>query len=152
MQDVPHPNPNQIHADHTVNRAVGALGRARQRVALENRLAADIAIDETTPHWQLANETAEALEGEILRPDRRRALVTRAQHLGVRPFDANLVFALVQDRARRGESVGDAAAPLALLAEKPARRPFDSVPLVMLAAATGIAVGAAVFLVRWLVG
>ncbi|MCH2161303.1 MAG: hypothetical protein MK085_05470 [Phycisphaerales bacterium] len=152
MHDVPHPNPHLAQDDHTVNRAVTVLGRARQRVALENRLAAGMAIDETTPHWQLANETAQALEGEILRPDRRRALVTRAQRLGVRPFDANLVFALVQDRARRGETVSDAAAPLALLAERPRTPRFDAVPLVMLAAATGIAVGAAVFLVRWLVG
>lgn len=152
MHDVPHPDPNPIPADHTVNRAVNAMARARQRIALENRLAADTAFEEHSPHWQLANETAKALEGEILRPEHRKALATRAHHLGVRPFDANLVFALVQDRARRGESIAGAAAPLALLAEQPARRPFDAVPLVMLAAATGIAVGAAVFLVRWLVG
>lgn len=53
----------------------------------------------------LALRTAECLDGgraAILRPERRRRLLRIANLLGVGQFDANLVFAIVQDNARRG--------------------------------------------------
>lgn len=49
-----------------------------------------------------AQQVATNLEGgraALLRPERRRALMTQAQRLGLRPFDANLVIAIVQDAA-----------------------------------------------------
>lgn len=39
----------------------------------------------------------------LLRPERRRELFHRAEDMGLRPFDANLVIAIVQEAARRGE-------------------------------------------------
>jgi len=46
---------------------------------------------------------ASSLEGGqagILRPDVRHKLVQQAVQLGLRPFDANLVIAIVQDSSR----------------------------------------------------
>ncbi|MCA9294405.1 MAG: hypothetical protein KDA20_11390 [Phycisphaerales bacterium] len=57
-----------------------------------------------------ALRVADALEGgraAILRPERRRELVANAQAMGLRPFDANLIIAIVQDGARRGERMDD---------------------------------------------
>ncbi len=55
-----------------------------------------------------ADDVRKSIEGgraAILRPERRRELFTRATSLGLRPFDATLVIAIVQDAARRGEEV-----------------------------------------------
>ena len=63
------------------------------------------ALAATDPRWVLAARTAMQLQGgqaAILAPDQRRRLVTMAQRLGLRPFDAGLVIAIVQDAARRG--------------------------------------------------
>ncbi len=60
----------------------------------------------------MAATVARSLEGgqaAILRPERRRNLVAAAGALGVRPFDANLLIAAVQDRVRRGEDPQGAA-------------------------------------------
>jgi hypothetical protein len=98
-----------VFPDHGPN-----LVEARQRhaVASENRAAASLTATPTdSPSHErdvrriLALTTAQALEGgraAILRPDRRRKLVSTATRLGLRPFEANLVIAIVQDGARRG--------------------------------------------------
>ena len=147
--DSPHPSLS-IEDTRTVERAHAVLQEARRRVALENRLATINGLDESTPHWTLANETAQALEGDILRPELRRVLVERAEDMGVRSFDANLVFALVQDRARRGEPLDSMAQPLSLLAKPRPRPTIDLVPLLSLATATGLAVGTVIAVARWL--
>lgn len=54
------------------------------------------------PRWVLAIRAAEQLQGALLTPDRRDKLVRLGRVLGLRPFDANLVIAIVQDQARRG--------------------------------------------------
>jgi hypothetical protein len=74
-----------------------------REVARENRLAAEAELNPNDARWVLAIRAAHALEGAQLRPERREKLVRLATTLGMRPFDANLVIALVQDRARRGE-------------------------------------------------
>ncbi|HHN78372.1 MAG TPA: hypothetical protein ENK11_06855 [Phycisphaerales bacterium] len=59
------------------------------------------------PRWVFAARVASQLEGgqaAVLRPERRERLVKTARLLGLRPFDAALVIALVQDAARRGEA------------------------------------------------
>ncbi len=56
----------------------------------------------TDPRWVLAVRTAESLEGTVLRPEKRERLVHLGKILGLSPFDANLVIAIVQDQARRG--------------------------------------------------
>lgn len=62
----------------------------------------------------------ESLEGgraAVLRPERRRRLLRIARMLGVREFDAHLLIAQAQERARRGETLsgevvgGGGAAP-----------------------------------------
>lgn len=57
------------------------------------------------PRWVLAARAASLLEGgraALLTPDRRRRLMGLADRMGLRPFDAALVIAIVQDAARTG--------------------------------------------------
>ncbi len=57
------------------------------------------------PRWVLAVRTASYLDAGragLLAPDKRDRLITTAKHLGIRPFDAHLVIAIVQDAARMG--------------------------------------------------
>jgi len=56
----------------------------------------------TDPRWVLAVRTADQLEGAILRPEKRERLIRLARTMGLTPFDANLIIAIVQDQARRG--------------------------------------------------
>lgn len=82
---------------------------SKRAVRIANRAAADL-----SPHDArsiLASLTARSIEGgraAIIRPDVRRLLVARAASMGLRPFDANLVIAIVQDDAR---SPGGSARP-----------------------------------------
>jgi hypothetical protein len=104
----------EAHAPHA-SEATLSPREARQRIARENTSAAMLAPDDA--RWMFAQEVASRLEGgraALLRPADRRELVEVAGKLGVRAFDANLVIALVQDAARRGEDVvlqPDAAVP-----------------------------------------
>jgi hypothetical protein len=67
----------------------------------------------TDPRWVLAVRTAQWLQGgraAILTPEHRRRILGLAQHIGLRPFDASLVIAIVQDAVRCGqEPLGRAA-------------------------------------------
>lgn len=54
------------------------------------------------PRWVLAVRVSEGLEGSVLAPQKRERLVRLGKMLGLSPFDANLVIAIVQDQARRG--------------------------------------------------
>ncbi len=73
-------------------------------VAAENRAASTIAA--LDPRWIFAVQVKRALLGgqaAIIRPEDRRRLMVAAQRLNLRPFDASLVIAIVQDGARLGE-------------------------------------------------
>lgn len=91
----------------------------RQAVAHETLLARDLGRDRgfgpDDPRWKLAVETQRALQGAMLAFEDRRRLLSLAQRLGIRAFDANLIVALVQDRARRGEPIESAAATIAIV-------------------------------------
>ncbi len=52
--------------------------------------------------WVLAVRVAEHLQGSILPPQARDRLVRLGKSMGLTPFDANLIIAIVQDQARRG--------------------------------------------------
>ena len=81
-----------------------AIEAARQRVAEENTRSAGLSPDDI--RLLMALRVSDALEGgraAVLRPERRRELVANAQAMGLRPFDASLIIAIVQDGARRGE-------------------------------------------------
>lgn len=56
----------------------------------------------TDPRWVLAIRTAEVLEGDILPPAKREALMKTGKMMGLTAFDCSLILAIVQDRARRG--------------------------------------------------
>lgn len=45
-------------------------------------------------------DVASALQGSLLPADQRRVLMSRADELGMRPFEATLMIAMAQDRAR----------------------------------------------------
>ena len=69
----------------------------------------------TDPRWVLAVRTSECLQGDVLPPEKRDRLLVLARLLRLTPFDANLIFAIVQDQARRGYAA--AACPQAGLAQ-----------------------------------
>lgn len=81
---------------------------SRNRVTAENRRAAEFtAAGGEDVRKLLALKVGEGLEGgraAILPAARRRTLVKAGEHLGLRPFEANLIIAIVQDSARRGEA------------------------------------------------
>ncbi|TVQ80882.1 MAG: hypothetical protein EA380_02795, partial [Phycisphaeraceae bacterium] len=82
--------------------------QARIRAAVERENVSASGLGARDARRVLAVRTSEALEGgasAILRPDRRRRILDLAQGMGLRPFDANLVIAIVQDSARRGVGI-----------------------------------------------
>ena len=94
-------------------RATRQLAETRRRIALENRLASGSshfdasALEEiASPHLVLAGRIAASLDGAVLPPERRQDLLRFSKSIGVREFDASLVIAVIQDRARRGEPNG----------------------------------------------
>ena len=94
----------------------------RQAVAHEMLLARETArerdFDPNDARWRLATETQRALQGAVLAYEDRRQLLALANRLGIRAFDANLILAVVQDRARRGEPL-ESAAPTVAMVPKP---------------------------------
>lgn len=77
--------------------------RSRADVARENTLAAGLS--PLDARWLFAVNVASAIEGgkaAVLPPEKRQRLVASAVQLGLRPFDANLVIAVVQEAAREG--------------------------------------------------
>jgi hypothetical protein len=107
------------------------------------------------PRWVLAAHAQLSLEGgraAILSPDRRRRLMSLARRTGLRPFDAALVIAIVQDAARSGQdlvrSAGgapDVASRLALI-----RAPESSSTAGAFALAILLASGIFVAAMSWL--
>ena len=93
------------HAEATA-RGWGAV--ARERAIRENVRSAATASQLSSDDARVifATKVQECLEGgraAILRLQRREQLIALSHDMGFRPFDANLIIALVQDAARRGE-------------------------------------------------
>jgi len=63
----------------------------------------------------LAMRVREAMQGPMLPPAHRDRLLKIGRLLGLTPFEANLVIAIVQDQARQGGEPADAAASLAFV-------------------------------------
>ncbi len=90
-------------------------------VAMENRLAAgNTELDPRDPRWAFAMRTRSQLQGMVLTPERREQLLREAKTMNLRPFDASVIIAIVQDGARRGDSNTRLATSLALV--RPAQR------------------------------
>ena len=124
----------------------------RAAVAAENRAAAgNPALDPADPRWVLAVRTAAALQGSALTPERRARVMRTARRIGLRPFDANLIIAIVQDHARRRRDLSEADGLLRLVARA---QPAPSAPSGWLRWAAAIAAAATgtMLLVRWLTG
>ena len=94
---------------------------AVRRVSAAPRSAAPAALPIAAhdARWLLAQSVWANLDPGCrgaLAPEKRQRLITHGVRLGLRPFDSNMVIAIVQDRARRGESLGaDVAAALGLV-------------------------------------
>ena len=124
--------------------------RVRQAVIRENRRAAqNPSLEPTDPRWVLAVRAYSQLQGSTMTPERRQRVMRTARLLGVRPFDANLVIAMVQDRARRGEGLAEVA-PTLTLVQKPRRQGRLSRPWMRWIAAVAAAVAGNALLIWWL--
>ncbi len=127
---------------------------AARAIAQENRAAsrAEPSLEPTDPRWILAARTYASLEGSTLTPEKRARLQRTAERIGVRPFDANVIIAIVQDQARRGEPL-DAALPTLNLLEKPephTRQREAPALLWITAIASGLVL--ATILIHWFIG
>ena len=70
--------------------------------------------------------------------------------MGLREFDAHLVMAVVQDRARRGEGFQDLSGPLAMFGDTRRSWLTGHLRLTVGAAAIGMAIGTAILFIQWL--
>jgi len=87
---------------------------AARQIIRENRAASlGQDLDPTDPRWVLAARTRRELQGAALTADRRERLLGLAQQLHMRPFDANMVIAIVQDEARLASAGADSTWELA---------------------------------------
>ncbi len=134
--------------------------RLRRDIARENgeaaRMQAELA--DADVRRILALRIEESLEGgraALLPAPRRRALVNAGHRLGLRPFESNLIIAIVQDAARRGKSSADRDTRAALgvipSPDKPAQGRGDFWMWIRIALATAaLATLMFTFLVGWL--
>lgn len=91
-------------------RLSSATRPGRQTHAAEgaNRPAPTHTKPRVEPRWAFAARVAVAVDGPIpetrglVPPETRDALMRSATHLGLRPFEATLIIAAIQDRARSG--------------------------------------------------
>jgi len=147
-----HPRLRLVGTDDAAARANWARNRqARQNIIRENRLAAENpALDPADPRWVLAVRTQSQLQGTALTPERRARVMRTARMLGIRPFDANVIIAIVQDQARRGEHLSQAVPTLAMLS-RPKRPVSTAAAVFRWIAALGAAAAATILLIRWLI-
>ncbi len=128
---------------------------ARSEVAAEMHQASGLSSEDVRALvYRAAAESIEGGAAAILRPEKRRAIVDLATSKGLRPFDANLVIAIAQDEARRGEgarttATGDAA-PALLGAIPPAARAREWTAGRILAIALGLAIAMLGGFVSWM--
>jgi len=137
-----------------VLRLVNAEGAKAHR-ALRNRTIranrASAGLDPADARWVFAVRVSQTLEGgraAILRPQRRRALLTQARSMGLRDFDASLVIAIVQDGARTGDgALGPSVEQRVALVRRSEPKAIDWRPAVVAGLAFGIALLA--LLISW---
>ena len=76
---------------------------ATREIARENRISALNTPGPDDPRLRVISETHRRLQGALLTPSDRRAVIDYGVGLGLPRFDTNLLIAMVQDRIRRGE-------------------------------------------------
>lgn len=130
---------------------IAAEQRRREAVARAN--ASSASLSPLDVRWMLAQAVSANLEqGRVaaLPPEKRARLLSHAAALGLRPFDASLIIAVVQDQARQGKMLDeDACARLAMIpaAERDARAGDDSSRL--LGIACGLAIALMGVMIAW---
>ncbi|MBX3362641.1 MAG: hypothetical protein KF912_05940 [Phycisphaeraceae bacterium] len=143
--------------------SVSVLSSRVRRVQEENARAS--ALDPEDARAILARRVVESLEGgaaAVLRPEIRSRLVTTGVRMGLRPFDANLVIAIMQDDARlakaqpkpSGAKVSPGAMSRLGLVRGPAEKDVQTSRAVLGRLAISILLGIALALafVQWIVG
>jgi len=144
--------------DAKARRAAQQHWEAAAQVTTENQAAATLSAFDA--RWVMAVRVASSLEGgqaAILTPERRARLISTAEHLGLRRFDANLIMAMVQDAARRGQPpLGQATAEkLSLIAPPKHHAPEDpsrQTAAWLLLGSAVLAIAWAWMIIRWLLG
>lgn len=122
-----------------------------EAIARENHAAAtNQALDPRDPRWAFAMRTRSQLQGAVLTPERRERLIREAGTMNLRPFDANVIIALVQDGARRDESFDRLATSLSFV-RRPTRRSTADYAW-RWAIALMAALVANMLLIRWFIG
>lgn len=105
------------------------------------------AIKPTDARWVFAVRVAVAIEGEraaVLTPEKRERLLRVSAVLGLRPFDANLIIAIVQDSIRCGlDPLGQATSERVAMIRDPAQALRDESWAWFIKAACVSALGAA---------
>jgi hypothetical protein len=102
--------------DSREGRSWREIERARLQVIKENRIAAHApGLHPNDPRWVLAMQTQARLQGATLTPERRDKLMRNGRRLGLRPFEANLVIAIVQDQARTGLHLPESGPALSMV-------------------------------------
>lgn len=129
-----------------------ASWNAARAVRDENLAAAhNHTLDPTDPRWVVAVRTQAQLQGATLTPDRRERVMRTARQLGVRPFEANVIMAVVQDHARRGLHLSETTGVLRLI-EPPGTTRRRRLTLLRWGAAIATAITANALLIWWLIG
>ena len=142
---------DHVDDDWPLTQAIRQLDRTRRRVAIENADASGVRdLRPASPHLALVAHVASRLQGTVLAPEDREILVEEARRMGIREFDAHLVMAVVQDRARRGEGLDDLAGPLAMFTSPRRTWLARHLRLTVGAAGLGLATGTAILFVQWL--
>jgi hypothetical protein len=88
--------------DDVIETMLGMLEDRRETLQTKDRAIRGKTPDRPTPRRHFQLETARTLQGSLLPLEKRRALMTRAEELGLRPFEATLMIAMAQDEARNG--------------------------------------------------
>lgn len=136
------------------NLALGPNVAETTAIARENRQAArNPTLEPTDPRWVLAVRTRTQLQGAVLTPEKRERLMRLANLMGLRPFDANVVIAVVQDAARRGEPLSSVTDSLSVLPKAdPSRHRQSGLLAWRWVVAILAALIANLLLIQWLTG
>ncbi len=133
--------------------------QARLAVIKENRIAAHspgldrsfaTGLDTKDPRWILAMQTQSRLQGSVLVPELRDQLLRNGAKLGLRPFESNLVIAIIQDRARAGNSARSPVPLLSLVGHSIQNHSKKTITWPKWLAAFAAATAMAAVLIRWL--
>lgn len=92
----------RLTRDAGADRSTKRTARADSTFSSGGRQTTALLNGPTDPRWVMAVRTAEQLQGAILSPEKRERLIKLGKTMGLSPFDANLIIAIVQDQARRG--------------------------------------------------